>query len=269
MKRFVQSFTWVLLALFALLYSVRSTDAQAQAGYAVRTPFAFRSASITLHEPVYVDVVIQNGLLEPIQFDLGANSQAKFGFSIQDPTGGRHHAGTLREPPFHGLGHVELLPGKSYEGVLLLNVWYQFTIPGKYHVRPYLATPITAATQVITPTSNSPEFELEVLPRNAKHLRGVCASLAAVATANSGGKSFDAAAALSYVLDIDAVPYLVRVAQIGDTTISSVAVDGLARISRVAGLESVFREAGPTNTQLQSAVKQAVYNMEHGVTALD
>jgi hypothetical protein len=234
----------------------------------VRVSFVMRAAKATLHEPVYIEFSIHNGLPEAVRLDLGANAVSKFDFSILDPAGAWHRIGPLRQPPFHGPGRLELLPGKSFRKALLLNEWYQFRVPGKYQVQPHLAAPVQTAGGAVVPMALPPTLAIEVLPRDAQRLRSVCAKLAAVATSPASRAPLDAAETLSYVLDLEAVPYLVQVAH-GDPALRSIAVDGLARIAQARGLESVLEALGPNNAELRTATKQAVYNLEHGISAVD
>lgn len=269
MRNYPWSVAWTLLAFSATLYPVCPPRANGKVGGGVRTSFTFQSTRVTLHGPVYIHFSIYNGLAEPIRFDLGANAESKFKFSIKDQTGTIHRVGPLREPPFSSPGRVELSPGKSFKKVLLLNRWYQFKTPGKYRVRPYLAASIGTATGTATPMGISPTLDIDILPRDPKRLRAVCAKLAAIATSPASGVALGAAQTLGYVLDLEAVPFLVKVAEAGDPAVRSTAVRGLARISSEEGLVAVLREAGPIDEGLRSAIERAARNLQHGVRAVD
>jgi hypothetical protein len=70
MRNYPRAVTWSLLAFSVALYFVRSTCMRAEQDGQVRVSFMMRAAKVTLHEPVYIEFSIHNGLPEAVRLDL-------------------------------------------------------------------------------------------------------------------------------------------------------------------------------------------------------
>src|SRR5579863_6789344 len=77
--------TTELLTFF--LWSICVPGPLAAASVDVPYSFALRSRSITLNEPVVVELTIENTVKQNVHFQLGFNEKANFRFTIIDPNG--------------------------------------------------------------------------------------------------------------------------------------------------------------------------------------
>ena len=55
----------------------------------VTVSFSLAQPAVTLHEPVFVDFAVENGLPEGIRLDLGLDRKGKFAFTVARPDGSR------------------------------------------------------------------------------------------------------------------------------------------------------------------------------------
>lgn len=246
------------IATFALASSQRSVSSE------VSILFALRASRVSLHEPVFVHFTVHNYSPSPINLDLGPNAMSNFEFTIVDPQGANHHMGPLKPPPFSGRGTIHIKSGGSFERDLLVNRWYQFPIPGKYEIEPRLTSSI--ANKTINAARVMLTLDLE--PRSPKQLRRVCAHLAAAAMSPELGAAIEPAETLAYVDDLIAVPFLGEIAEHGEP-FRTIALQGLARIANTEGLGAVSKQLKPQDTHLRTAIAQALYDIQHRVSAVD
>ena len=99
--------------------------------------FTIPESKVSLHEPVYIQFSIHNGLDEDVRFDMGLDGKHNFDFSVKKPDGS-----LIRIPPHpypsSVMGRIAerapLAPGKTFTKTMLLSDWYQFPAPGRYVV---------------------------------------------------------------------------------------------------------------------------------------
>ena len=207
---------------------------QGQGGVAVS--FALQSPSLTLHEPVVVSMSIHNGLAKEVGVDLGYDREGALKFSIVQPDGSTYTAPQiLRRQGISRLPQLSLQPGETYSQQLVVNKWYSFNKPGNYRILIKLATAIRKDSGVPAKAEFSQELSLQVGARDEQRLEKVCENLAAAAMQTNAETALDAAHSLSYVEDIVAVPYLVRLTKQGPhrAVTKDVALHGLGRIARL------------------------------------
>jgi hypothetical protein len=234
----------------------------------VSVSFLPPSEGVTLHEPVLLEFSIRNGLREPIQFDLGLNRNSRFIYAIVDPQGVTHRVGPLRETGFGAIGKITLPAGRTFSEKLLLDVWFQFPQPGEYSVKPELAFSVQRAGGNAVPVGAPSPLSVNVEPRDAKRLEAVCDRLAEAAISPDAAKALEAAAALSYVVDPIAVPFLAKVTR-RDELLRYAAVEGLGRVADAYGLDAVLSALGPDRAALERDVRAALWSLHHRVTVED
>src|SRR5260370_33306602 len=109
---------------------------------------SLEKASLTLHEPVIVNVRIVNHLSRPIAANLGLNSKTNFVIVVTTPQGRRIQSYNPRREGISFFGDVNLKPGKIYSQKLVLNEWFQFEELGTYKVDIRLAAPILSNSHI-------------------------------------------------------------------------------------------------------------------------
>ena len=177
----------------------------------VTISFALQNSSVTLHEPVVVDVSIHNDLADEVSVDLGYDREGNFKFSILQSDGSMTRPQDL--PWRNGIsrpGQLQLPPGQTHWQRLLVDKWYAFSKPGSYGIALTLVTTIRKNSGPPAKAEFSEQLTLKVKERDEKRLEQVCEHLSTAAMLMNAETALDAAHALSYVQDVVAVPYLAR-----------------------------------------------------------
>jgi hypothetical protein len=189
------------------------------------------SSPLTLHEPVLVEMRVENGLRQEIRFDLGHNERTKFLILVTQSDGKVIHVPRMSEEGAGISGKVSLKPGEAYSHRLILDEWYEFSQPGHYKVEISLVDPIQTEQGGKVDASTKSILSLEIEPRNPGVLIQRCAELAdRVEQASSYAEAIEPALALSYVRDEAAVPYLARIIE-SHKLVDVIAIPGLGRIA--------------------------------------
>jgi hypothetical protein len=199
--------------------------------------FTAQASGVTLHEPVFWDFSVHNGLSESIDFDLGHNCKSNFEFTITEPDGSVIVTDRLSEEDFGLIGRVSLKPTEQHNQRLLLDEWYHFVKPGNYKIEGRLTDLIrTQSGRSVNPILSEP-LSLQVRSRNSDRLREVCQALTRTAVESSAVlEATEAALALSYIRDPIAVPYLETALREGRMA-RPYAITGLARIANKEAIE--------------------------------
>jgi hypothetical protein len=220
--------------------------------------FDLRSPSVTLHEPVLGNLSVHNGMTDDVSVDLGYDREGALEFSIVQPDGSTV---TLpRVPRRNGASRVpelSLQQGETYVQELVLNKWYPFNKPGSYTIRVRLVTTIRSGSDAPVKAEFSQEMSLQVGERDEQRLENVCKDLAAAAMQTNAETALGAAHSLSYVEDVVAVPYLVRLTKQGPFKVvtKNIALEGLGRIARSEGLDAVMSRLSPEDQKWEAVIK--------------
>jgi hypothetical protein len=233
----------------------------------VTISFTIPESKVSLHEPVYIQFSMHNGLDEDARFDMGLDGKHNFEFSVRKPDGS-----LIRIPPkpypSTVLGNpaerAPLAPGKTFTKTMLLNEWYQFPAPGRYVVEAKLGGQVqTVSGTPIAPTPVQ-EIPIQVTPRDPKRLKGVCEELTKGAVDVNAWEASKAAFALSYVNDPLAVPYLGRVLK------ESVpgqydAISGLMRIGTPEAVQLLTSYSTTADPELKLQIENALQEIRSRV----
>lgn len=232
----------------------RGIEGQVMVSYGVSSP-------LTLHEPVIVEVSIENSLNEAIRFDLGHNRKSNFLISLTLPDGSILKVPPLSDEGMGLLGRISLDPLQRYSQNLLLNEWYDFDQPGNYQVWLRLATRIQTNSGL---TINAPtEKLLNILigPRNAELLRQRGEELTrTIEQSPSYDKTSEAALTLSYIKDQSAIPYLKKLLE-SKKHLEGFAISGLERIGTIDAKETLTWAAQSENEDTAVRAKAALARM--------
>ena len=230
---------------------------------AIKANFSMPEKTVTLHEPVYVLLSINNASQEPISLDLGKDREANFLFVVTDAAGRRVSVPPRLGGGFGESGHVLLDAGGTYSQKLLLNKWYRPTRPGAYRVQVTLGPPPQRARPGY-PAWSSDLMSFRVLPRDPSRLAGVCQSLLDLALRSADYRvSSGAAIDLSYIRDPIAVPYL-SVLLAADKPVSSTAVAGLRRIATPEAVAVLTANLNARDPALRAQIRTALEEIRTG-----
>jgi len=255
------------VVLLASLFLGPSVCGLCQGQKGVDVSFALQSSSVTLHEPVVVNLSIHNDLAEGVSVDLGYDREGNFEFSIVQPDGS-----TIRPPHLarrngmSSLPQLQLQPGETYWHRLLLNKWYPFSKAGNYRIVLTLSTAVGKDSGVPAKAEFSQQLTLEVGDRDEKRLDEVCERLMRAAMLMNAETALDAAKSLSYVEDVVAIPYLARLTRQRPFVVvtKDIALGGLGRVARALSVETVVLRLSPEDRKLEPEIRAAARESSPG-----
>jgi hypothetical protein len=226
-------------------------------GNSVEISFKFKRASVTLHEPVFMEFSVRNTLPGTISLDLGLDRTRNLVFSVTCPDGTVRSKLQLVGGGIGFSGALSLPPGQVYSQELLLNQWWQFPVQGTYLVKAEFTGPIRTQLGQPVQADRSAEMELNIEPRDPNRLAQLCRTLAGRAESGNAGTALSAGKILSYVIDPVAVPYLADVLRNSDFARNS-AVQGLGRIRTSEALSILRSNLNIEDPALKAAIERAL-----------
>jgi len=252
-----------LVSILSLILVISVCVGQSSAQEHAVISFAPSKPLINLHEPVFVALSVKNGLSEEVQIDLGFNRKSKFDIMITDPNASRVKVPRLGEEGFGIDGKILVQPGKTYVQILLLDGWYEFAKSGTYQVEISLVNQLRIQSGAPVNAKTSGKFTLQVGPRDVYKLTKVCEELTrmAVDPAASAEKATEAAAALAYVRDPVAVPFLAELLDDGPFS-KPYAIYGLGRIGDIEAVETLIGALKIEDLELRSLIRRALREIE-------
>lgn len=237
-----------------------------QTATTVTLSFVAKNPQPTLHEPVLLQLAVQNGTGQPIEIDLGLNRKANLEFTVTEPDGSVVRVPRLSAEGFGRIGRVKVDAGKTYEQELLLDEWYRFSRPGRYTVKGALVTPVKIAGAAATLSEAKP-VELTVQPANPEMLSQTCARLLQTAlTGASVQVASEAASALSYVADPVCVSHLKELLAKGNSQVKPYGAYGLERIANRDAIETLASTVNTPDADLSAIVRGILGRLRNTVT---
>lgn len=216
--------------------------------------------TVGLKEPVRLELTVINRAAWTVIADLGLNKQSNLEFTIEEPSG-NIVVRRLSSDGFGGVGRISLKPGAAFVKPLLLNEWNDFKASGTYHIALALL-PAEGAGDSGTGEHPRTEFTVHVTRRNPAQLERVAEELAGQAIrSKTMAISMDAAKALSYIRDPQAVGNLARVLQQG-SLVEEYAIAGLARIGTPEAVAALLAAQDHPREEVRDAVRNALENLQ-------
>jgi PBS lyase HEAT-like repeat len=232
------------------------------AGESIQLEVQARRATWSLHEPIQVDLVVVNNGQRATIVDLGRNRNANLALTIVDPAG-RTWRRALSRDGFGTLGEVSLEAGSRHEQPLLLDEWFDFRAEGTYRVKVVLLDPADPGKQPQMSSRPSADFVIEIRPRDQALLAQLAQSLADKAIGTGAvADRVDAAKALSFIRDPEAISSLVRVLEHGKM-VEFYAVDGLARVGTPEAISALQRAESHPDTDVRARAKRHLGALGH------
>lgn len=213
----------------------------AQSGGGVTVSYMATRAELTLKEPVFIDIRVENRTPGAILLDLGANYYGGFEATVVRPDGRVVNGGGFGE----GIaipGNVTVPPMGVYSRRLLLNRWFDFDVPGPYGVDVRLTNPIRGSDLAALSLPASGRAVIEIGQRDPARLERTCAELErAFRASRVVAEIIPSAEALSYIDDPIAFPFLERMLRTPAT--EGAAMAGLGRIADAPSVEALLAHA--------------------------
>ena len=216
---------------------------------------------MTLDEPVFLELTIENGRNEEVKVDLGAGRKTNLLFSVFDETGTRKMIPRRMTNGIQRVGKISIAKNTTYQQKLWLDEWYGFTTPGQFMLEVALMKEITTVEGVGVRTAFTGQASVTVLARDEEKLRVVYQQLAdTVIHSRDWDTQNLAARALSFAGDPMTVPFHTRVLRQGELPVKFLAVMGLARIANPEAIQVLRAEAKKhdpdTNAHIESIFKE-------------
>jgi hypothetical protein len=231
----------------------------------VKVSYSLAEDHPTLHEPIILNLTIENSTSERLVVDLGANRKEVFLFTIKKPDGSRIEL-PLKTPEGSAMiGRVPLRPGQTYTQKLLLNEWFDFPTPGQYEISVRFVKPqLTPRGVDIYDIYAAPEFRttLYVQPRDAARLKKICAELQTqILKAATVADATEPAEALTYINDPIAIPYFEELLN-SRRLLERYAIAGLERVGTDEAVRVLKTASRSRNTDTARLAQQALNRMK-------
>jgi hypothetical protein len=214
-------------------------------------------ARVVLHEPVLVELKIENFTNGAIHYDLGFNRTSSFFMTITHPDGTIVRASPPAVDGPMRIGRVSVAGHASYSQELLLNDWARFDEAGVYHVRITSTTTITTeqGDTVDTRTGGAVQFQIAV---DEGALDERCRQLADIATTDQNAwRAQNAARLLTYVDDPVGIRYMRRVLDVTEL-LDPIILHGLARINSAEARAALAETALGGSPERMSSASQVL-----------
>lgn len=235
-----------LIELWTAFPFTMSADAPAAENATTYVKVSFTLDSpITFHEPVAVEMLIENISSYGITFDLGIWPTFAYHFDVIAPDGRHVNPFSMVDKQRYGMQYLD--PGGKYRQRILLNRWFAFDSIGDYCIRTSLRLPIiegkTELPQIMEEDEIGRQTEetvlhLKILPRNEAALKKRCEELfQKLQRATYFTERTPIAEELSYVNDVIAIPYMVKLVEERE---EGQAIRGLLRIGTEEALEAMI-----------------------------
>ena len=218
--------------------------------------------TLTLHEPVCLVSTISNETSDTAQIDLGQDRKGAYVLAVTQPSGVKIDLPPHSHEGISRLSTLVLEPGQFYTQTLVLNEWYAFGTPGRYHVQVRLIHPAlvgASSTQVADPGFQA---DIEIQPRSAQRLEATLNELTRrIEDSASYEQAAEAATTLRYVTDPLAVPYLEKALQSGKA-IEPIAIAGLEGIADGAAVAALISSLRSTNSDVSTLAQAALRRIQ-------
>src|SRR6266568_8556161 len=168
---------------------------------------------VTLHEPVILDIVVDNQSEHPVNLDLGWRRIEKFRLALLKPDG-QIMPPRAKDPEGVSLiGQFSVAASERYRQWIALDELVDFDTIGRYALTVQFVGGIGAVPDVLVRVDRNQTIPITVLPRDEDTLRATCAKFAGVTLESMNADRYmRAATALAWVRDPVAVPYLRQIA---------------------------------------------------------
>jgi hypothetical protein len=241
------------VAALAIGWSI-CADAVAQTPGVIAS-YSLASPSITVGEPVFLNVELRNESDSQITIDLGLNRKQNFSFHVVFPDGTTSDLSLPQKEEFAEAGRMSMQPWRQYTDTLVLNEWISIARTGIYRVTVTLSEDEAHTRSTVPPY----QFVFEVLARDETKLRAVCERLSEqVRNSRSVREAQYAALALSFVNDSVAVPFLANALASG-RSVEIQAIAGLERIGDIGAVQALAaaipRTAAPPDPNTVSGTR--------------
>jgi len=219
-------------------------NAAAQSGGSPSVSYSLVETGSTVREPVFLRVAIENYSDEAVTVDLGISFRGSFRARMLRPDGRIETAPKPSINEFGPVGKTVIAPHERFSEMLLLNLWFDFDLPGRYFLDIVTTAPFVTASGIqLAPAAAGGSVTIRVAPRDQRRLRQICADLETKVrkSASSSAAALEAAETLSYIRDPVATPYLARLFD-DHKNVEPLAVYGLERVADGPAVDALISQ---------------------------
>lgn len=246
----------ILPFLFFPLILISAWNSEAQPNRPVSV--ALEKQTVSLGEPVLIQIHVKNTSSVPLELDLGLNGKDNIFIVVTQPDGKR-----IEKPqpvPRNGVaffGWQRLESGQEYSEALVLNEWFEFKQVGRYLIQVQLREPATIGAEKIA--AGLFVLNLDVTPSNTEELLGTCKDLLARARHHQSAQDNIAAeSALRYIDDPAMLQFWMERSADKSPTIREIAFSNMARIGSVDAVEALSRVMHSQDKDIRSLARSAL-----------
>jgi hypothetical protein len=252
---------FAILSLSLIAMSLLSVQAAAQTSLGVRVSFSTDS-DVVLHQPVLVQLTIENQLPEPIQVDLGYDRLGNIRMDVRRPDGSRVQPIRPTNLDSGGgmsrIGEISVAVGQAFTQQILVDEWLRLDRPGDYQLIVGVNTPIRTASGKVVSSPTTQTLDVHVGARDEARLREVCQRLAQIAvTAPTYEAKANAAAALARVSAPEAIDSIAAVID-ASTQVDEFMVQGLERIGTSSARSVLLKMAASARSDRAKLAGSAI-----------
>lgn len=221
---------------------------------------------ISLHEPVVVELAIENPSPSTIEVDLGVAGIEALEIEILDRNNRKVEriAPALGPEVWHTGGKVSLQPNEGYRSGLVLSQWFALEEPGDYEVIIEFTGPVVSQAGGDVEVERRFNLPLRVLPRNPERLREVAGELVQRACQNRDLEAaYEAAQVLSTIDDPAVIPFLRDSLQCSYTT-QGIAVAALGHLATNEAVSVLLAAAEAEDRELADLARHALETLLRG-----
>jgi hypothetical protein len=243
-----RSFCWIMFVVFWFYGERCLSQSRLTPG---QVSIALEKSSITEHEPVILNIKIQNPSSTRLTFDPGYDWE-NIEIKVVDPDGHlwtRPPQGMQEGMRFSNAVHVD--PGSTTVLSVVVSDWFAFDKAGLYEIEAGMRSPASSV---------NPELSLVVEPRNEDVLKTTCSEL--LERANNSptfSASLVAAKALSDVNDSAAVPYLL--ASMKKREFVSLMINALARLNSQDAVNALTEASRSNDPETRNRARAALSSL--------
>jgi len=242
--------SWTKQIAIPIFVALLSMAAQSQK---VTVAISLEKNSVTLHEPVILDIDVTNPYSLSTHLDLGYD-ESWLSVAVRDPDGQTLNKETARREGMRFSNAVDIAPGASRVVMVLLNDWFTFDKAGNYWIDLTAAFP---SGSVLKGAQFNTRLILAVAARDEGKLRLTCADLVRrLRDSHTASEAILAARALASVNDVAAIPFLAEA--IERREFAGMMINALARLGTSKATAALYQATQSADPEVRNLAESAL-----------
>ena len=213
--------------------------------------------------PVELELTLVNNSRRTVSLDLGADHVSDLEIIVTFPDGTIKNLPTLELGGLRSLGIIKLVPKTRQSTYILLNLWLELTLPGRYKLRILARNPVLNDEGEIIADKITSEVSFDLAAKQTNKLNRLAKDLQDKVTPDEDvTHQLRFALAMSYI-ETDQAFKLMAAAAHRIPTVASFMVDGLARNRSREAVMQLRKLARDTNADTSAMARDALRHPEN------